>query len=414
MTEVAVHEGYAAASIARTIAQAGVSRPTFYEYFTDKDDCFLAALADSHQQLLPEIHQAIQNAPPEQAAQAAIAALIDFASSQPTRARFLLTEPMAAGPQALDARDRGITDIAHIIDEAHQQAPADAATPDLSSGMLIGGVYRLLASRLRRAAPDLDRLHQQLLHWIASYEQPAGKHRWSTLAPAPPVPPSPFLPETPLSPPQPLPPGRPRVTEQEVAENHRRRILFAAAEVAREKGYTASTVEDITHTAHVSRKAFYHLYADKQDAFMAVHELVLQNVVSVTAAAFFAGATWPERIWEGIRASLQFLQANPTIAYFGFVESYAVGPGAVQRIEDSHIGFTIFLQEGYQHQPREHDPSRLALEAIAVTQYELGYRQTRHDPTKLARYIPHLVHLALTPFLGPAETNKFIDAKMKG
>lgn len=63
---------------------------------------------------------------------------------------------------------------------------------------------------------------------------------------------------------------------------------------------------------------------------------------------------------------------------------------------------------------RQHDPSRLALEAIAVTQYELGYRQTRHDPTKLARYIPHLVHLALTPFLGPAETNEFIDQQLKG
>lgn len=146
---------------------------------------------------------------------------------------------------------------------------------------------------------------------------------------------------------------------------------------------------------------------------MALHEFVLQNLVTVTAGAFFAGATWPERIWEGISASLQFMPGQPHDRARRLRRVLRRRPGAVQRVQDSHIGFTIFLQEGYQHKPREHDPSRLALEAIAVTQFELGYHQTRENPAELAAFIPHLVHLALTPFLGPGETDRFIDQKLK-
>jgi AcrR family transcriptional regulator len=413
MIAAATSGGYARVSVASVITRAGVSRPTFYEYFTDKDDCFLAAIADSHHRLLAEIRRAVEAEQPERATQAAVGALVGFARTEPTIAHFLLNEPMAGGPRALDSRDEGIAEIAQIIDEAHGHGLPGSAAPDLPSQILIGGIYRLLASRLRRGAPDLTALQAELLDWIKSYEQPAGKHRWHPLEPTTPPTPSPFLPDLPLRAPKPLPPGRPRAPE-EATENHRQRILFAAAEIAQEKGYTATTVADITRLAKVDGRAFYRLFTDKQDVYMALNEFVLQNLVSVTAAAFFAGATWPERMWEGIRASLQFMQSNPTIAHTGFVESYAVGPGAVQRVEDSHIGFTIFLQEGYQHTPRENDPSRLALEAIAVTQYELGYQQTRRDAAELAAFIPHLVHLALTPFLGAVETNRFIDRKMGG
>jgi AcrR family transcriptional regulator len=411
MIAAATSGGYARVSVSMVIGEAGVSRPTFYEYFADKDDCFLATIADSQQRLLAGIREAVEGQAPEHATQSAIGALLGFARAEPEVTRFLLNEPMAGGPRALDARDAGIAEIAQIIEQAHEQAPPNTATPDLSSRMLIGGIHRLLASRLRRGALALAGLEEELLDWIKSYEQPARKHRWHTLEPAPAGAPSPFLPDAPLRAPQALGPGRPR-TSEEARKNHRMRILFAAAQIAREKGYTAATIAEITGIAEVDDRAFYRLFADKQDVFMALHEFVLQQIVAVTAAAFFAGATWPERMWEGVSAPIQFLASNPTIAHVGFVEAYAVGPAAVQRVEDSHIGFTIFLQEGYQYRPRSDPPSRLALEAIAVTQYELGYHQTRKNPAEIAAFIPHLVHLALTPFLGPAETNEFIDGKM--
>jgi len=83
-----------------------------------------------------------------------------------------------------------------------------------------------------------------------------------------------------------------------VAENHRLRIMFATAEVVQQHGVEAATVQQITGLAKVDGRAFYRLFADKQAAFSAIHELGLQQLIARAAAAYFAGASWPERVWE--------------------------------------------------------------------------------------------------------------------
>jgi AcrR family transcriptional regulator len=415
MVAVANRDGYARANVTRVIAEAGVSRPTFYDYFSDKDDCFLAALADIHERLIADVRRAVESRAPEHAIQATIGVLVELAATQPAKARFLMSESMAAGPRALDARDHGIAEIERLVEAAHAEVPAARPAPDVCPRIAIGGVYRLLASRLRRGEPGLAALTGDLLSWIASYERPAGGHRWRSLrsTPAPAAAPSPFLPETPLRAPMALAPGRPRISEEQVAANHRQRIMFAAAQLAEEKGYTATTIAEITKLAGVDGRAFYALFADKQDAFMNVHELGFQEVMAVTAGAFFAGASWPERSWEAGRAFTQFLEQNPTTAHVGFVEAYAVGPGAIQRVEDSHVAFTIFLQEGYQHVQREEAPSRLALEAIITAIFEIVYHQARASTRpKIAGMLGNITFLWLAPFTGPADANEFIEQQL--
>ncbi|MFI4977797.1 MAG: TetR/AcrR family transcriptional regulator [Solirubrobacterales bacterium] len=414
MMTAANRGGYAGANVSNVIAEAGVSRPTFYDYFADKDDCFLAALTDVHERLLGEIRKTVGEESPEHAMRAAIRALIWFAGAQPAMARFLCNEPMAAGPIALDARDRGIADIERVIEESYQRVDPATPAPDFSARMLIGGVYRLLASRLRRGEPGLSTLRDDLLGWIDSYERPLGEHRWRTLKPGLQPSPSPFVPETPLRAPEALAPGRPRISEGEVAENQRLRIMFAAAQLAEDKGYTATTIADITKQAGIDGRAFYSMFADKQDAFMAVHELGFQRVMEVTAGAFFAGSTWPERNWEAGRAFTQFLEQNPTVAHVGFVEAYAVGPGAAQRLEDSHTAFAMLLQEGYQHVAEEARPPPVVLEAIITTIFETVYDRTRDSGTpRLSGLLAHLTFLVLSPFLGASEASAFIDEKLE-
>src|SRR5262249_28796564 len=43
MAQACAAEGYGRATVAAVIARAGVSRKTFYEQFSDREDCFLAA-----------------------------------------------------------------------------------------------------------------------------------------------------------------------------------------------------------------------------------------------------------------------------------------------------------------------------------------------------------------------------------
>ncbi len=413
MVAAANRDGYAGASVAAVVAQAGVSRPTFYEYFEDRDDCFLATINDVHERLLDDVRAAVAASPPWAALGAAISATLEFAAADPAGARFLMKEALAGGPQALDARDRGIAQTAKLIEGTLKRAPAPSATPDVPVAAVLGGIHRVLASRLRRGERALGALEQQLLDWVASYAQPAAELRWRKLTPASEPDRSPYLPPTALRAPPPLGPGRPRLSREETAENHRLRIMFATSQVVQEHGYTAATVGEIADVADVDTRVFYRHFADKQEAFSAIHELGFQYLLAASAGAFFAGKNWPERIWEAFRAATQSIEETPTFAHVGFVEAYAVGARGIQRVEDSHIAFTIFLQEGYRYQPDREAPPRLAPEAIVTTIFEILYLQTRASAKpKAAALLPHLVHMCLVPFVGAVEANEFIDVQL--
>jgi len=413
MIESANRDGYAGANVSKIIAAAGVSRPTFYDYFTDKDDCFLATLREISREILDEVRARIESGAPEHALQRTLAGVMEFASAQPAKALFLTSQAMAGGPRALDARDEGIAAIEQLIEQV--DVPGDAIIPDVSPRALIGGIYRLLASRLRRGEPRVSRSLEELTAWVESYGAPAGRQRWRTLEPTSTGSRSAAEAIRPLPAPGALPPGRPGIPKEEVAANHRARILFAAAQLAASKGYNATTIGDITRLAGVDGRAFYASFTDKQDAFMAVHEIGVQAVMSATASAFFTGSSWPDRMWQAGMALTGMLQTNPIVAHVGFVEAYAVGPGAVQRVEDSHITFTIFLQEGYQQKPRRTPPSRLALEAIITSIFEIVYLEVRRSrEPQLTGLVGHLASLAVAPFLGVKAANSFIDQKNKG
>ncbi len=414
VVKLANSEGYAGVNVSKIIAEAGVSRPTFYDYFADKDDCFEVALGEVHGRLLDAIKASVLAGPPRCALQASVGAIVGFAAREPAQALFLMSQAMAAGQQALDGRDAGIVEIEAVIDGATAEVPSGEMLVDLSPRILIGGLYRLLASRLRRAEPALSRTLEDLTAWLDGYSRPAADRRWRTLEPTTPKPPSDAPVYARLRAPSPLPPGRPGITREEVAANHRTRILFAAAELAEQKGYNATTIADITRLAGVDGRAFYAAFADKKDAFMAAHEIGVQQVMDATARAFFTGASWPERIWAAGRALTGFLEANPMVAHVGFVQAYAVGPGAVQRIEDSHVTFTIFLQEGYQQRPPRTPPSRLALEAIITCIFEILYLQARRDGgSRPGGMLGHISFLALAPFLGAAEADEFIVRRLE-
>jgi AcrR family transcriptional regulator len=413
MTETATRRGYAGATIAQVIRAAGVSRPTFYEYFSDKEACFLAAHAEAHRQLLTLVARAVQEAPPQQALEVTIGALVEFTASQPHAARLLMNETLAGGPDILDARDHALGELAKIIEQANTRLSPESLVADLPPTVLLGTVYRLLGRRLRHGEHELGDAARDLQEWVARYRLPISEHRWGALKPLPEPPPWTILPETQLREPAALPPPRWR-DPKEVADDQRRRILFATAAVGQSKGYAAATIGEIVKSAGVNRRAFNSLFRDKQDAFMAVIAFGFQRTIAVAAGAFFTAATWQERIWEAGRAFTTFMQISPALAHVGFVETYAVGADAAQQLEDSVNAFTVFLREGVRQTSRTSPaPTVLALEAVATSVFETAYQQSRRESThRMSSLLPHVAFLCLAPVIGAAEANRFIDGKL--
>ncbi|HEV3047030.1 MAG TPA: helix-turn-helix domain-containing protein [Solirubrobacteraceae bacterium] len=411
VVRVSAEHGYASATVARVIEQAGVSRASFYEHFADRADCFLAGVAEVEGRALEDLRRKTEGRAAGEAVAAALTALVELARKRPLEARCLMNETMAGGPRALAARERGIQAIARLIEQAHADAGAEARVPAAAAEVLVGATYRLLAARLRAGEPRLAGLGEELARWAGAYAQPARAQRWQRLdslaAPAR----SPFLARAPLEAPPALAPGRPARPKAAVAENHRLRIVFATAELIRAHGYGETSVAAITRAAGVDGRAFYRVFKGREEAVAATHAFFFQNAMAVAAGAFFAFEQWPRRVWEAGRTLLQLLAQNPALTHACVVEGHAGAPASVRRLEELQAGFTIFLQEGYRQQPPDgvEAPSRVALEAIAHANFELIHRQARSDPHALAGLEGRFAFTCLAPFLGAARAGELVE-----
>jgi AcrR family transcriptional regulator len=417
IAHLAAREGDEAPTVAEIIAVAGVSRPTFYEYFTDREDCCLAAIAPIHRQLLTDIRKAVRSKPPEQALSAVARTLFSFAGSRPDAARLLICDPLAGGPRLLDDRDELIERVAVIVEDAFAEVPPSTMVPDASPELLVGVICRLLASHMQDGRPPLREMLPEILDWLASYELPAGEHRWRAPETAPAAARAPFLAPAVLRAPPPLPRARARIPDDAVAENQWLRIVFATAEIVAKDGYAATTVVEITRCAGVDSRVFYRLFACKREAFAAARELLFRHVMAVTAGAFAVGETWPERIWQAASAFTDYLDQNATLTSAALIETHAGGTDAARRFENLMSGFTIFLQEGERCEPpggpRPHTPpSVLAQRAIVTAVLEIYYRHARatDGETPSAR-LAQVAFMILAPFIGAAPARAFLAQK---
>ena len=413
MVDVAAEDGYAAACIARVITRAGVSRPTFYDYFNDRDECFLAAIGEAHGRLLGRVRQLVAAQPPQDAATAAVQALVEFAETEPAMARLLFSEAMAAGHRALDARDATVAEIERIIEDALEQVPAATVLPDVPARIMLGASFRLLGCRLRCEQPQLAGLQAELREWLESYGRPMGEHRWRALAAAPLPAAWSTVPDSVLRSPAP-PTGRRRgASEAQIVEERRRRVLFALAELASENGYGTVTITEIAERAGIDARAFYRIFEGKQQAFTALAELYFQQMMALTAGAFFTPGEWPQRVLAAKLALAACVEQNPALARACFIEGYAGERAAADRVEHLTRAFTMFLAEGHQYREHETPLPRVALEVIAHANFELVYHQARASAApQMAGVLGHSIHLCLAPFIGPRAADELIDREL--
>src|SRR5262245_42245728 len=75
-------------------------------------------------------------------------------------------------------------------------------------------------------------------------------------------------------------PGTPRA---EVIENQRSRFYGAMVASVAERGYVATSVNDLVEISGVSSRTFYDLFEDKQACFLATMEAIIEAAIGYTA-----------------------------------------------------------------------------------------------------------------------------------
>jgi AcrR family transcriptional regulator len=115
-----------------------------------------------------------------------------------------------------------------------------------------------------------------------------------------------------------------------VLTSQRERIVAAMLDCAAAKGYSATTVSDVVSTARVSRNAFYELFDDKEDCFLAACEESWHDMLQALYAQA-AEPTWVEALKKGMRVYLSWWQDQPWMAYGYLVELPAAGRRAQEQ-----------------------------------------------------------------------------------
>lgn len=416
MTQVAARHGYADATVARVVEQAGVSRATFYEHFADKESCFLAAFEIAAARISGLLERIDTDCPtPQRAGELLDALLVDLTDS-PAAGRIVLVEALAGGPAVRGARER-LASVVETTLERWLRAPGSGFRIGVTGRAVMEGVAGILVLRaFRGEMARLADLHGDLLAWINSYALPPGSARydleqWRRLG-AGLVEPAPR--QIGPRPAPKLPRGKSAIARAALAAERRERILAAVAQLMKTKGYATMTVADVVKAAPVSREAFYELFRDKEDAFLATQSVALERSISATAAGFFGGESWPVRVWDGLEALLGYIALQPDLVYLDVFESYPAGAAAIRRSFDNKMAYMLFLEDGYRQSPAAARLPRLCSEAIGGAILGLLRGQVNEGRTdRMLEMLPQAVYLALAPFVGPTAASELVEAKVE-
>jgi AcrR family transcriptional regulator len=170
MLRAASELGYRRANVQEVIERAGVSRPTFYEHFANKEECFLIALDTATARLRDRVATASSKGRDNlrDRFRFGLETLLNFAATEPDAARAVIVEARGASPEAVMRRDRLLDHFADCIDaQVRKLLPGATSYSPITASGIVGGVEALLYSRLNKGElDDLDSLLPSMMYFL--------------------------------------------------------------------------------------------------------------------------------------------------------------------------------------------------------------------------------------------------------
>jgi AcrR family transcriptional regulator len=175
MAESVAANGYPRTTVAHVLKRARVSRESFYQHFSDKEDCFLAVLDESAELLARTLATgaATSAGPALPRLEHVLTTYFTTLSEQVPFARVFFVESYAAGIPAQRKRVEVQERFVDLMVAAFADSPEWRALPDarFACRIVVGGISSLVSSalikgepeRLREAAPRVADLLRHLV-----------------------------------------------------------------------------------------------------------------------------------------------------------------------------------------------------------------------------------------------------------
>ncbi len=207
----------------------------------------------------------------------------------------------------------------------------------------------------------------------------------------------------------PLPGGHHGLSRAQVVDSQRERLLAAIVTVVAARGYRGATVTGIVKEASVSSRVFYEFFADKEEAFRAAFDAVVDHLEGrlSRAAAEHEGA-WPAQMAAILAELTRQFAAEPELARFCLVEPATATPGIISHFRTTLLRCVPFLEQGREQRDDGASLPPSTEDSVLGGLLSLASRAVLTE-APLADLLPDLTEFALAPYVGSDRARELAD-----
>jgi AcrR family transcriptional regulator len=151
---VVYEQGYRGMAVRAVAERAGVSSKTFYDLFSDREDCFLAAFDHGVQQLAERARPAFAGERDWVAGvRVGLAAMLGFLDGEPALRKLVFVEALGAGPRVLERRAQLLGELASVIELGQTDVESNGRLPGVIAEGVVGATLGVIHARLLEQEP---------------------------------------------------------------------------------------------------------------------------------------------------------------------------------------------------------------------------------------------------------------------
>jgi AcrR family transcriptional regulator len=153
--ELVAERGYQKTTIELIAKTARVALSTFYEQFSSKEECFLAAFDETMDGAAAVFAELLDDEQPwAEQISAGLEIALEMVVNEPSRARLCIVEAQAAGGEALKRYQGMLERVAPKLREGRVHNPRASRLPDGLEVAIVGGLVWLVHQRLMADRED--------------------------------------------------------------------------------------------------------------------------------------------------------------------------------------------------------------------------------------------------------------------
>jgi len=147
--------------------------------------------------------------------------------------------------------------------------------------------------------------------------------------------------------------------------NKRKLILKVAEKIISEKGYTKTTIDEITKKAGIGKGTFYLYFKNKNDLFFSIIKEELENLMEKIKKEVEKIEDFFERMKKGIEIYLSYHEKNYALFKILLQEKPFIKRKSFESFwKDFFERWDVFMKEGFEKQVKEGKIKKIDIEDI--------------------------------------------------